>query len=222
MMAAVNVRRDDQHGIIMPSTTPGRSHAVVTLTAGYSARVSVRVEVVSVAADAAPTALRATLGRALGRPPEQIDITRVCERCGDLHHGRPRMSRGEIAFSVSHSAGTAVIALTPDAPRIGVDIELVRARPFLGRLAARTLAPDAYAAWRAAPETERLERFLRAWTMKEAYLKGIGIGIATTLADVPDEPSGWTVQPIDAPPGYVASVAVATAQRLIVCDGTAG
>jgi 4'-phosphopantetheinyl transferase len=183
--------------------------------------VSARVEVVSVAADAAPMALQATLGRALGRPPAQIEITRVCERCGDPAHGRPRLPGGEIAFSVSHSAGAAVIALTRDAPRIGVDIERVRARPFLGRLAARTLAPDAYAAWRAAPQADRLEGFLRAWTMKEAYLKGIGLGIATTLADVPDQPTGWTVQTIDAPPGYVASLAVETARPLIVCDGTA-
>jgi 4'-phosphopantetheinyl transferase len=184
--------------------------------------VSVRVEVVSVPADAVPMALPATLGRALGRPPAQIEITRVCERCGDPRHGRPRMLGGEIAFNVSHSAGAAVIALTRDAPRIGVDLELVRARPYLGGLAARTLAPDAYAAWRAAPETERLEAFLRAWTMKEAYLKAIGLGIATKLADVPDQPSGWTVRPLDAPPGYVASLAVETTQTLIVCGGTAG
>jgi len=184
--------------------------------------VSVRVQVVSLRADAVPTALPTTLGRALGRPPAQIAITRVCERCGDLDHGRPRMPGGEIAFSVSHSGGAAVIALTPDSPRIGVDLELVRARPFLERLAARTLAPDAYAAWRAAPKTERLATFLRVWTMKEAYLKAIGLGIATTLADVPDQPSGWTVQPIGAPPGFVASLAVETTQPLIVCDGTAG
>jgi 4'-phosphopantetheinyl transferase len=184
--------------------------------------VSVRVEVVTVAADAAPTASRAALGRALGRPPAQIEITRVCERCGHPTHGRPRLPGGEVAFSVSHSGGAAVIALTREAPRIGVDIELVRARPFLGRLAVRTLGPDAYAAWRAAPEVDRLEGFLRAWTMKEAYLKAIGLGIATTLADVPEQPTGWTVQTIDAPPGYVASLAVETAQPLIVCDGTAG
>ena len=66
----------------------------------------------------------------------------------------------------------------------------------------------AYDAWLAAPEPERLVRFLGAWTTKEAYLKAIGLGIATALRDVPPVPGGFVVVALECWPDAVAAVAV--------------
>jgi hypothetical protein len=38
-------------------------------------------------------------------------------------------------------------------------------------------------------------------------LKAIGLGIVTRLAKVPVAPDGWNVDPIVAPPGFVATLA---------------
>ena len=187
-----------------------------------SPQVAVRVDVVHVPASELEATLRARLGAALGIAAASVEISRECEHCGDLDHGRPRLPGNEVAFSVSHSGDRGVVAFAPGVSRIGVDLERVRPRPFLDRLAARTLTPDALATWSAAPRAEQLERFLRAWTMKEAYLKATGVGITTTLCAVPEQPAGWIVRAIDTPRGYVASVAVETARPVIVCDGTAG
>jgi 4'-phosphopantetheinyl transferase len=183
---------------------------------------AVHLDVVHVAVPDLEATLRARLGAALGIAAARVEISRECEHCGHPDHGRPRLSGNEVAFSVSHSGDRGVLALAPGVSRIGVDLERVRPRPFLDRLAARTLTPETFAAWRAAPPAQQLERFLRAWTMKEAYLKATGVGIATTLSGVPEQPAGWTVRSIGAPRGYVASVAVETVRPVIVSDGTAG
>jgi 4'-phosphopantetheinyl transferase len=193
------------------------------VSANATSRVAaVRVDVLHVPAPDLEAALRARLGAALGIAAARVQISRECEHCGHPDHGRPRLPGNEVSFSVSHSGDRGVITFAPGVSRIGVDLERVRPRSFLDRLAARTLTPETFATWSAAPPAQQLERFLRAWTMKEAYLKATGIGIATTLSAVPEQPAGWTVRSIDAPRGCVASIAVNTVRPVIVCDGTAG
>jgi 4'-phosphopantetheinyl transferase len=156
-------------------------------------------------------AVRLLLGRMLGIPPAELEITRVCEHCGHATHGRPRLAgtgRDAVAFSTSHSGTHAAIAVAAGVPAVGVDIEVVRTRRFLERLAARTLTPPALREWQQLPEADRLPCFLAAWANKEAYLKATGVGIATTLSAVPEQPAGWTVQSVDAPAGYTAAIAV--------------
>ena len=156
---------------------------------------------------------RAVLGEMLGVAPGAVPIVRECEHCGDPRHGRPRVAGGGVAFSLSHSGPVGILAVAPDGDvRLGVDVEVVRPRPHLGRLAERVLDPGTLARFVAAPETERLGTFLRAWTAKEAYLKATGVGIATALRAVPAAPAGWTVRALDAPPGAVAALAVDRAE----------
>jgi 4'-phosphopantetheinyl transferase len=160
------------------------------------------------------------LGERLGVPRSELEISRLCAHCGDPDHGKPSVvGRPDVSFNVSHSGRHGLVAVTIGA-NVGVDVEMVRPRRYLERLATRTLAPDDLAAWCDAPAGERLERFLRAWTAKEAYLKALGVGLTRRLRDVPVEPSDWTIAPITLE-GAVASVAVdATDAVVSVSDAT--
>jgi 4'-phosphopantetheinyl transferase len=160
------------------------------------------------------------LARALGVTPDTLEISRVCARCGHPTHGKPVIAGGP-AFSVSHTDGLGVVALAPPGTQVGVDVERVRPRARLEQLAARVLGVDALARWRGLPERDRLEAFLLAWSAKEAYLKALGIGVTTRLADVPDAVEGWTIGAIDMGDGYVGAFAV-DRPGVIPSDGTAG
>jgi 4'-phosphopantetheinyl transferase len=153
---------------------------------------------------------REVLSGTVGAPPAELEITRECEHCGHPSHGKPRLLHTpHVSFSVSHAGTIGVIAVAAaDRVVIGVDIERVRPRHNLAMLAGRVLAPAQLAAWSAIDASEQLTSFLQTWTAKEAYVKAIGTGVITRLADVPEEPPGWSIAPLDAPPGYVGSVAV--------------
>jgi 4'-phosphopantetheinyl transferase len=136
-----------------------------------------------------------------------VQISRECRRCGDAKHGKPFVvGDDDLSFSVSHSGAVALLAVARGAT-VGIDLEAVRSRPHLEKLAARVLTPDALDAFSAADDSARLVTFLRAWTEKEAYLKAIGLGIATDLRAV-TVPDDWTVERLDALPEYVAALAV--------------
>jgi 4'-phosphopantetheinyl transferase len=171
------------------------------------------VRVVHIALDrpsnaGARDAARVVLGHELGIAPGAVEITRECLLCGHPTHGKPRLvNEPSRSFSLSHSGAHALLALGAGDTIVGVDLEAVRPRPYLARLAARTLGPAQLAAWGARPPDERLEFFLRCWTAKEAYLKATGQGVTEKLADVPEEPAGWTLRALAAPAGYVATLA---------------
>ena len=151
---------------------------------------------------------REVLADILGTPPDGLAITRQCVRCGHHTHGKPRvLDAPRVSFSVSSAGPLGMIAVGTGVA-VGVDLEQVRARHNLAGLAARTLGAEQLQAWRATPEAEQLTHFLRIWTAKEAYLKAIGTGITRSLAEIPDEPAGWSVRPIVAPYGYVGALAV--------------
>ena len=74
----------------------------------------------------------------------------------------------------------------------------MRPRGRIDALAARVLNDDEHAAWLALDDADaRLRSFLRTWTAKEAYLKALGIGIATRLRDVPARVDGWRTAALD-------------------------
>jgi 4'-phosphopantetheinyl transferase len=140
--------------------------------------------------------------------PQTLAISRCCRHCGHPTHGKPALvDVPEISFSVSHSGTIGVIAIASGGMDVGVDIERLRPRHNLAGLAARTLAAEQLAAWRAAPEAEQLVAFLRVWTAKEAYLKGLGRGIMVRLSEVPAQPAGWSVEPLVVAAGYVGALA---------------
>lgn len=178
----------------------------------------------STAVRVARGALRIVLGDALGIEPAGVDISRRCAHCGHDTHGRPTVvgdPASPISFSLSHSGDFAVIALAGAGVRVGVDVEEVRPRRRLDALAARVLSGPDHAVWREIDDAdERLRAFLSAWTEKEAYLKAIGIGIATRLRDVPTSVAGWSMCALDVGAGRRAALAVdrtpVVVRRLVV------
>ena len=119
--------------------------------------------------------------------------------------GKPRLAvdPGRLAFNLSHSGELALIAIAPGGLEVGVDVERLRPRRDLVRLAARWLpAEDADAVAAAAP-AEREAVFYAAWTRHEARVKCTGAG----LAGPPPGPEVAARQ-LEIDDGYAAAVAV--------------
>jgi 4'-phosphopantetheinyl transferase len=155
--------------------------------------------------------------------------------------GKPRLAGRELAFNLSHSRGTALVAVTA-AREVGVDVEAVRERDLLG-LARTYFAPAEQAVLASLAGPERAAAFYRCWTRKEAYLKACGMGLGlrldsfeVTLAPgdapalrrserAPGEVERWSFADPPAPPGFAAAVAVdggpptLVARRLVAENG---
>lgn len=78
-------------------------------------------------------------------------------------------------FNLSHCRGLVACAVARDR-EIGVDVELVAEVPE--GLVDRICAPAEAAALRALPPAAQPERFFTLWTLKEAYVKARGQGLA--------------------------------------------
>lgn len=119
---------------------------------------------------AAHWGLRLVLSEATGSDPTQIRLYADAA-------GKPHLASGQgIGFSLSHSAGTAVVAVS-GSDDVGVDVELWRDLEDVDALAAAHLAPAEHQAWQALPAPQRQRAFITAWTRKEAALKALGTGL---------------------------------------------
>ena len=159
---------------------------------------------------------RVLLAEATGGDPGALVVERRCERCGRLHPASPlRGESGEVWWSASSSAGLAAVAVSDR--RVGVDLERRRDRPRWERIAHRFYTEgERRAVGRSA------ERFLELWTLKEAYLKAIGLGLPGGLRSLDCSGlagsaggwmesaahPGWRFRQLDPEPGAVAAVAV--------------
>jgi len=135
-------------------------------------------------------------------------------------HGKPRAA-GPVEFSLSHTDGLALIAVS--AVDVGVDVEIIRETPLADRLISRCLTAAEQAAVARADDTTTA--FLRYWTAKESYLKGLGIGLAEPLENLEVRWDGhaaarfaragepdrrWRLYTLGVGPQHIAAVAVNT------------
>jgi phosphopantetheinyl transferase len=90
------------------------------------------------------------------------------------------------AFNVSHSNGVLAIAIGPDAPGVGVDVEgpAPGLAPDVEAIARSQFSPAERAEVLGAPRNERMQVFMRVWTLKEAVLKTTGAGLSHPLRTV--------------------------------------
>lgn len=156
---------------------------------------------------AAHAALRMILGSILEVDAASVRFRRTCGRCGAQDHGRPWVAEAApLDFSIGHSGDRAIVAVS-DGVQVGADIEAVRPRVHLQRLARRVLDPTDHAEWSALSGERALASFLEAWTAKEAYLKATGEGITRRLSGVPRAATpGWSLARPETGGGYVAAV----------------
>jgi 4'-phosphopantetheinyl transferase len=174
-------------------------------------------------------ALRRALAAALGAEARGLEFVEGA-------HGKPELVGRPVRFSLSHSAGLALVAIAHHA--VGVDAEYVR--PGFEADVTRYLSPAERNALGALPAPLQTEAFFRAWVRKEAFLKACGTGLLTPLENFdvslePDRPPQllatrpdpaearrWSLATIEVPPGWLAAVAIAAGpHRLVIGDAAA-
>ena len=101
-------------------------------------------------------------------------------------HGRPELAdrpRGvpDLRFNVSHTDGLIACAVTIGR-EVGVDVEHI-GRRLIHDIAGRFFAPREVRDLHALPADEQARVFFDYWTLKEAYIKARGFGLALPLAD---------------------------------------
>jgi 4'-phosphopantetheinyl transferase len=173
---------------------------------------------------AAHLGLRSVLGGYLGLPAAEVALTREpCPLCR-APHGRPAVAaRPPLHFSMSHAGDIVVYAVARDP--VGVDVEL-RASNDPAAIG-RYLHPAERAAVDRLTTAQHAEALLGCWVRKEAYLKGIGTGLAIELDAVhvglPAHlsppggqaalPPGWALADLDIEGAHAAAIALATGTR---------
>ena len=85
-----------------------------------------------------------------------------------------------ISFSLSHARGMVACAVT-DAPAVGIDVESVDRDVDANRIAGRFFAPVEAAHLDQLDGDARRDRFFDLWTLKEALVKALGVGMAAAL-----------------------------------------
>ena len=135
------------------------------------------------------TLARLQLSRFLGGDPRQW-------RFVTNEHGRPELVEPPgprtVGFNVSHTHGLIACAITSTWD-VGVDVEWVD-RTLTHDIADRFFAPREVADLRALPTDDQKRVFFDYWTLKEAYIKARGMGLALPLADF-----AFTLAPPNAP-----------------------
>jgi len=150
---------------------------------------------------AAHALLRTALSRFVPVPP---DAWRFREDPG----GKPSLVADPrapaLSFSLSHTNGLVACAITSGGD-VGVDVEGVDRRVDAG-LARRFFSESENRALAACPtDAARTARFLELWTLKEAYLKAIGVGLLHPLNTVIFTVDAGGRVRFSAPPGVDAA-----------------
>lgn len=164
----------------------------------------------------AHTALRQLLGQALGLPPRDVRIVReACPRCGKAG-GRPVLGEPTRPLHFSMSSSKHLVLLGLASAAVGVDVEAVPSLRTVSE-ASELLHPAEREELLAMAPEDRRATFTSLWSRKEAYLKGVGVGLAHGLVGEylgtrPEAgtPEGWALLDVAVPPGFVASAAIRT------------
>jgi 4'-phosphopantetheinyl transferase len=168
---------------------------------------------------------RALVRLALSRHvPVPADVWRFDRNC----HGRPCIAVPacvpNVYFSLSHTRGLIACLVTGSA-EAAVDVERIEYHHDLSWVARQVLSPAERTALSAPSERDWTTRFFDHWTLKEAYAKARGLGLALALSDigfelkpdgtigvgfgsqVADDPSAWVFWRRHLSPRHTLSVA---------------
>jgi 4'-phosphopantetheinyl transferase len=163
-------------------------------------------------------ATREILARYTGTDPAALEFDRGA-------HGKPKAA-GRVEFSLSHTDGLALVAVS--AAEVGVDVETARQAPLAEGLISRCLTAAEQAAVKhatSAASNDATTAFLRYWTAKESYLKGLGIGLDEPIRNVEVQwddrtcariarggatDQRWVLHALEVGPHHIATVAVNT------------
>ncbi len=163
--------------------------------------------------------LRNILSRYINISPEQIQF-----RYND--YGKPYLNplhnKAKLQFNMSHSSGFALYGIVHD-DEIGIDIERISSIPEIDKLMDDYLTGEEKTRFHVLALNERTEKFFRYWTLKEAFIKAKGCGLALSMSQVevqeesgkfvslidikerPKEASHWSIYPLSPAAGYAAA-----------------
>jgi len=118
-------------------------------------------------------------------------------------HGRPEIlerpsGAPDLRFNISHTDGLIACAVTIGR-EVGVDVEHI-GRHLTHDIPGRFFAPDEVTDLRKLPAENQQKVFFDYWTLKEAYIKARGFGLALPLGDFafklnPPAPPAITFEP---------------------------
>lgn len=153
-------------------------------------------------------ALRSAVARELGIQPELVPLATTPA-------GRPELPPSTHLDVSCSAAGSLGVVAVGHGRRIGVDLE--RVAPWTSDvLDEGWLHPTEQEALLLLPERARGLAATRAWTQKEAVLKGRGAGllggpaaVVTRVGHAEGPVAGWAVRDVPVPDGWVAGLAVA-------------
>lgn len=177
--------------------------------------------------------LRLILGSYINAAPDQFQYR--AGPFGKLELAAPAYARS-IRFSVSRSGGRAMIAVAQNR-EVGIDLEQIRPIPDLSQIVADVCSTHEQTVIRSLQEGDRLAAFFSAWTQKEAYLKGRGVGLSQPPQEVvvgvppvqrvgllydykdPTAAGLWSLSAWRPALGYTAALAVQGHDARVVCRG---
>lgn len=156
--------------------------------------------------------LRLVLSAYAGQQPETLSF-----EAGP--YGKPALAdAGGLSFSLSHSGEAVALAVARGMP-VGIDIETARPMQDRDGLVDRFFSTGEIAAYSSLAPDERDAAFFRLWTRKEAFVKGIGLGLSRPLdsftvgiaipvqLDSPDA-GAWSLHHLAPGDGLVGALAV--------------
>ncbi|MFC9710715.1 4'-phosphopantetheinyl transferase family protein [Paenibacillus sp. NPDC056933] len=117
---------------------------------------------------------RVTLSKLTGQKPGELFFTRN-------KYGKPALSHDpNVQFNVSHSGDwIALISGVVATADLGVDVEKIA--PIDMKIAERFFSLTESQFLAAEPAEMQLETFYRLWTLKESYIKAVGMGLSMPL-----------------------------------------
>ena len=141
-------------------------------------------------------------------------------------HGKPYLADKRIHFNLSHSEDYIALAFSMDSP-VGIDIEKKRPNSRIESLVKRFFHPDEAKSFSLLNEQEKTDFMFRRWTVREAFLKGVGCGLtmsprsflvtscpedfsAFSITKSQEDYSSWHIVCVPSPCDYYCSVAYQT------------
>jgi len=168
--------------------------------------------------------IRTTLGLRLGLSPTEVPI---CIGEHGALHLRPGTGDEDLRFNLSHTRGLVALAIAAGRA-VGVDVEDRERQSGRLAIAERFFAPGEVAALRQVTPEQAFDRFLDYWTLKEAYIKARGLGLAIPLKrfafeldgpgpvtvrfdpELGDDPNRWSFERVDPTPRHRLALALAS------------
>ncbi len=156
--------------------------------------------------------------------------------------GKPELasesSRSGVTFNLSHSGAAALVAVASGFP-VGVDLEAMRPDLDVDLVARSYFSLRECGELDSLAATDRRAAFYRCWVRKEAYLKGLGVGVSRGLQNfsvslrpgqapavledtlAPDAPEKWFLVDLGTDDRFAAGLAIAGKPLILRCFGSA-